>query len=156
IDINYTANGELPHAAFRPPDRTPPPGPRPPRPGPAGDAVRHRRLRADVRPPLSPETAMKENPIRSLPGIPVVLLLLAAIGCAAWAVLGGLQPPPVAFGLGLLAAFLLLGAYKLEPNQAAVLSLFGKYVGTVKDSGLRWNNPFYGKRKVSLRVRNFE
>ncbi len=37
-----------------------------------------------------------------------------------------------------------------------MLSLFGKYVGTVKDNGLRWNNPFFTKRKVSLRVRNFE
>jgi hypothetical protein len=46
--------------------------------------------------------------------------------------------------------------YMVEPNQAAVLSLFGKYVGTVKDNGLRWNNPFFAKRKVSLRVRNFE
>src|SRR3546814_12298998 len=44
----------------------------------------------------------------------------------------------------------------VEPNQAAVVSLFGKYVGTVKDNGLRWNNPFFGKRKVSQRVRNFE
>jgi regulator of protease activity HflC (stomatin/prohibitin superfamily) len=44
----------------------------------------------------------------------------------------------------------------VEPNQAAVLSLFGRYVGTVKDNGLRWNNPFYSKRKVSQRVRNFE
>ena len=44
----------------------------------------------------------------------------------------------------------------VEPNQAAVLSLFGKYVGTDKGNGLRWNNPFYMKKKVSLRVRNFE
>ncbi|GAE49661.1 integral membrane protease subunit; Band 7family [Xanthomonas arboricola pv. pruni str. MAFF 311562] len=36
------------------------------------------------------------------------------------------------------------------------LSLFGKYVGTVKDPGLRWNSPFYAKRRVSQRVRNFE
>ncbi|MEG3193828.1 SPFH domain-containing protein, partial [Lysobacter sp. D1-1-M9] len=36
------------------------------------------------------------------------------------------------------------------------LSLFGKYIGTVHDNGLRWNNPFFTKRKVSLRVRNFE
>src|SRR3546814_2825991 len=42
------------------------------------------------------------------------------------------------------------------PNQSGWLSLFGKYIGTVSDSGLRWNNPFYVKRKVSLRVRNFE
>jgi len=44
----------------------------------------------------------------------------------------------------------------VEPNQAAVLSLFGKYVGTVKDQGLRWNNPFYAAKKISLRTRNFE
>ncbi|MGH8078685.1 MAG: SPFH domain-containing protein, partial [Lysobacter sp.] len=52
--------------------------------------------------------------------------------------------------------FCLVGLYMVEPNQAAVLSLFGKYVGTVKDNGLRWNNPFFSKRKVSQRVRNFE
>src|SRR3546814_9628103 len=44
----------------------------------------------------------------------------------------------------------------VEPNQSAVLNLCGKYVGTAKENGLRWNNPFFGKRKVSLRVRNFE
>ncbi len=58
--------------------------------------------------------------------------------------------------LGAVAGFCLFGLYMVEPNQAAVLNLFGKYVGTVKDSDLRWNNPFYRKRKVSLRVRNFE
>ncbi len=97
---------------------------------------------------------MKENPIRSLPGIPVVLVLLAAIGAAGWLMLQ--QQPVAALAIALVAAFLMFGAYKVEPNQAAVLSLFGKYVGTVKESGLRWNNPFYSKRKVSLRVRNFE
>ncbi|WP_407074274.1 SPFH domain-containing protein [Novilysobacter ciconiae] len=60
----------------------------------------------------------------------------------------------VVVALGVLT--MLVGLYMVEPNQAAVLSLFGRYVGTVKDSGLRWNNPFYSKRKVSLRVRNFE
>src|SRR5690606_20339202 len=114
-----------------------------------------RRNRLPAHPPLSlPETAMKENPIRSLPSIPVVLVLLAAIGAAAWLMLQ--QQPVAALAIALVAAFLTVGAYKVEPNQAAVLSLFGKYVGTVKESGLRWNNPFYSKRKVSLRVRNFE
>jgi regulator of protease activity HflC (stomatin/prohibitin superfamily) len=50
----------------------------------------------------------------------------------------------------------MVGLYTVQPNQAAVVSLFGKYVGTVKDNGLRWNNPFYSKKKVSQRVRNFE
>ena len=58
--------------------------------------------------------------------------------------------------IGALALFAMAGLYTVQPNQAAVLSLFGKYVGTVKDNGLRWNNPFYSKRRVSQRVRNFE
>jgi regulator of protease activity HflC (stomatin/prohibitin superfamily) len=50
----------------------------------------------------------------------------------------------------------LFGLYTVEPNQAAVLSLFGRYMGTNKEQGLRWNNPFYSARKISLRTRNFE
>lgn len=48
------------------------------------------------------------------------------------------------------------GLFTVAPNQAAVLQLFGKYVGTAKQTGLQWANPFYSVRKVSLRVRNFE
>jgi regulator of protease activity HflC (stomatin/prohibitin superfamily) len=44
----------------------------------------------------------------------------------------------------------------VHPNEARVLQLFGKYVGSVKTPGLRYANPFYTKRKVSVRVRNFE
>ncbi|MEP7348306.1 MAG: SPFH domain-containing protein, partial [Gemmatimonadaceae bacterium] len=44
----------------------------------------------------------------------------------------------------------------MNPNDGKVLSLFGKYVGTVRDQGLWWANPFYSKKRVSLRVRNFE
>ena len=44
----------------------------------------------------------------------------------------------------------------MNPNEARVLQLFGKYVGTVKQPGLRYANPFYSKRKISVRVRNFE
>jgi regulator of protease activity HflC (stomatin/prohibitin superfamily) len=48
------------------------------------------------------------------------------------------------------------GFFMVNPNEARVLQLFGKYVGTVKDEGLRWANPFYAKFALSLRVRNFE
>ena len=44
----------------------------------------------------------------------------------------------------------------VHPNEARVLQLFGKYVGTCHDPGLRWANPFYTKASVSVRVRNFE
>lgn len=106
---------------------------------------------------------MKENPIPSLPGIPVLLGVLAAAVLAVWLFVTGasnglVSLPEVIAGVlvMLLAVFSLSGLYTVQPNQAAVLSLFGKYVGTVKDGGLRWNNPFFSKQKVSLRVRNFE
>jgi regulator of protease activity HflC (stomatin/prohibitin superfamily) len=104
---------------------------------------------------------MKENPTRSLPGIPFLLgalvLALIAAGALVRAMVAG---QPALLFVSLLAAALLVlvlaGLYKVEPNQSAVLSLFGRYVGTVKDNGLRWNNPFFSTRKISLRVRNFE
>ena len=48
------------------------------------------------------------------------------------------------------------GFFMVHPNQAKVLQLFGRYVGSVREPGLRWANPFYSKAAVSLRVRNFE
>jgi regulator of protease activity HflC (stomatin/prohibitin superfamily) len=48
------------------------------------------------------------------------------------------------------------GFFMVHPNQAAVLQLFGTYVGSVRVTGLRWANPFFSKNRVSLRVRNFE
>ena len=55
-----------------------------------------------------------------------------------------------------LLAFLSKGFFQVQPNQGQVLQLFGRYSGTVRDEGLRWTNPFYAKRAVSLRMRNFE
>lgn len=49
----------------------------------------------------------------------------------------------------------LSGFFSVEPNQAVVLVLFGKYMGTVRESGFWWTNPFASKQKISLRVRNF-
>ncbi len=100
---------------------------------------------------------MKEHSLRSLPGIPVLLAQLLILAGCGWLIATGAGPgPAVAVIVGLLTAFSAIGLYMVEPNQAAVISLFGKYVGTVKDNGLRWNNPFFTKKKVSLRVRNFE
>ena len=104
---------------------------------------------------------MKENPIRSYPGIPLLLLFLAVIVGSIWLFVSGVRGESLwtvagAIVLGLATLLMMIGLYMVEPNQAAVVSLFGRYVGTVKENGLRWNNPFYSKRKVSLRVRNFE
>ena len=104
---------------------------------------------------------MKEIRKSSLPGIPTLLGALLSLFAAFALFVGFVAAPSIAGGLlpvllVLLGCFGLAGLYKVEPNQAAVLSLFGKYVGTVKENGLRWNNPFYAKKKVSQRVRNFE
>ncbi len=55
----------------------------------------------------------------------------------------------------LLALWCLGGLYMLQPNQAALLLLFGSYRGTDRNRGLRWANPFYSKDKISVRARNF-
>ena len=61
--------------------------------------------------------------------------------------------------LDAIIVFLFAGLFVVNPNDARVLLLFGSYVGTARDPGLRWANPLYalsGRRRVSLRVRNFE
>lgn len=104
---------------------------------------------------------MKEKPISSLPGIPVAIGIALIVLASIWSFI---QFGKVLYTPGMLLCVLIgglsllctAGLYMVEPNQAAVLSLFGKYVGTVKDQGLRFNNPFYKSRRVSLRIRNFE
>ncbi|MBV8157768.1 MAG: SPFH domain-containing protein, partial [Dyella sp.] len=110
---------------------------------------------------------MKEKSLSSLNGLGTLAgALLVALAGAALFVMGVAakastgSPNLLLMLLGALlvalGVFILAGLYTIQPNQAAVLSLFGKYVGTVKDNGLRWNNPFFAKRRVSQRVRNFE
>jgi len=53
-------------------------------------------------------------------------------------------------------AFCLNGLFVINPNEGRVLQLFGAYAGTAHDPGLRWTNPFYTRRQISLRARNFE
>jgi regulator of protease activity HflC (stomatin/prohibitin superfamily) len=56
-----------------------------------------------------------------------------------------------------VGVFLLLaGLFTVQPNEARVLTLFGKYSGSVKSDGFHWANPFLKKRRISLRIRNFE
>ncbi len=104
---------------------------------------------------------IRERQVGSVSGIPFLFVLLAMLACAAFLFLTGIRYdyiPRILGGVGIFLAtvFGLTGLYKVEPNQSAVLSLFGKYIGTVRTPGLRFNNPFYSKKKVSLRVRNFE
>lgn len=102
---------------------------------------------------------LREKEVKSLSGIPFIFILIV-FAVVAFVLLVNVNFKFLKFGLIALGSpFLMIGfsgLYKVEPNQSAVLSLFGKYVGTVRTSGLRFNNPFYTKQKISLRVRNFE
>ncbi|HEX9564415.1 MAG TPA: SPFH domain-containing protein [Gemmatimonadaceae bacterium] len=56
----------------------------------------------------------------------------------------------------LAAIFAMAGLFTVQPNEAKALTLFGRYIGTVRNAGLWFANPFYHKKPISLRVRNFE
>jgi len=81
-------------------------------------------------------------------------LVLIGVGIALVIRPAGLLPLFAGVLLILTAAFVLAGLYMLQPNEAAILLLFGEYVGTDRSEGLRWANPFYRKQKISLRVHN--
>jgi regulator of protease activity HflC (stomatin/prohibitin superfamily) len=105
---------------------------------------------------------MNERTAFSVPGIPVVLALIVAYPLLAYftvtvlvATHSGLSILPMV--LVFIALILVTkGLFQVQPNQGKVLQLFGRYAGTAREAGLRWTNPFYAKRIVSLRVRNFE
>jgi len=66
-------------------------------------------------------------------------------------------PGIIGFALAsVIVAICWAGLFMVHPNEAKVLQLFGKYVGTAHDPGLKWANPFYAKIAVSTRIRNFE
>jgi regulator of protease activity HflC (stomatin/prohibitin superfamily) len=104
---------------------------------------------------------IRERAAATLPGLPVLLVVLIAIGFLVYALIA--QP----FGdsvatiitealLIVVCSFLVGGVFVVNPNEGRVLQLFGDYVGTATTAGLRWANPFYTKKRISLRVRNFE
>lgn len=58
--------------------------------------------------------------------------------------------------LAIINLLILIGFFLVNPNTSKVLLLFGKYVGTVKENGFYWANPFYTKKSISLRASNFD
>jgi regulator of protease activity HflC (stomatin/prohibitin superfamily) len=104
---------------------------------------------------------MKETKRDAVSGIPMLLLflalMLAAIGGAIWAGVGQCIPGVITCVVVLIFSIVCLaGLFTVSPNQGKVLQLFGSYRGTAREPGLRWANPFFSKRAISLRVRNFE
>ena len=82
-------------------------------------------------------------------------VLLYVVGIITW-LDGGWVLVTVASLVLPVGMFFGIGLFAVPPNEARVLQLFGKYVGTVRSTGLRYTNPLYTKQRISVRVRNFE
>ncbi len=103
-------------------------------------------------------TLSRERPASTMSGYIMLLVLLAAIvtGVAGAA---SVQNDPALGGILMTAAtivfaFVVVGFYMLQPNQAVAITLFGSYKGTDRNTGLRWVLPWHGRRKISLRANN--
>ena len=108
-----------------------------------------------------PRAAHAERPIATWNGFVMLAVGLAFLLAAVWQIVsmvGAGRPTLGAVGLVVLLFVLgviaLSGLYTLQPNTAAILQLFGDYRGTSRVPGLRFTNPFYSNRKLSLRARN--
>jgi regulator of protease activity HflC (stomatin/prohibitin superfamily) len=103
----------------------------------------------------------KEFLRKAAPGLPVLFLALFGLLAAAYLIFQGVVNQ--SFALALLGAFIVMiclvmlaGLFTVEPNEAKVLQLFGTYKGTVRQQGLFFANPFFTKKRITLRARNFE
>ena len=109
---------------------------------------------------------VRERVHNGVSGVPIVGVVLAVVGSAIWLFVSFFRSAGadmfhpwmliLAIALILLALVLMGGFLMIAPNEAQVLQLFGSYAGTAKEPGLRWANPLFKLRKISLRVRNFE
>lgn len=109
---------------------------------------------------------IQETPFKAKSGLMVLILgipSLIALGIFSMIFAANTRNDGLAALSGLFGVFCFLcvilalcGLFAVNPNQARVLTLFGNYVGTVHDTGLWFANPFTLKRKISVRVRNFD
>ncbi len=101
-----------------------------------------------------------EAPIGTMNGFVALAVAVALLAWGAYLLVGAIVDGPrlgaiaVAVLVLILAILTLAGLYTLQPNEAAILQLFGAYRGTSRTPGLRATNPFYTRRKISLRARN--
>jgi regulator of protease activity HflC (stomatin/prohibitin superfamily) len=117
---------------------------------------------AQVSQPVSP--AVVERPANSVSGLAMlaagIVVTLAGIGLLVWGsrLHGGRQGGLIAAGIIviLIASLAWRGLVAVVPGKARVVQLFGKYRGTIRDSGLKWVNPFTDRIIVSTRIRNQE
>lgn len=99
-----------------------------------------------------------ERPHRGLGGGMALLAVAGLLAAGLWAFsrVEAFGPAMAICGAVLITTSVLVmaGFYSLQPNEAYVVTLFGSYVGTDRATGLRWVLPWYGRKKISLRVRN--
>ncbi len=108
-----------------------------------------------------PSQIMREILVIPKPGLGMLGVFLGGIAVSVLVFAAGAANESVLFAVlavltGIACVVGLVGLFTVGPNEAKVLQLFGNYMGTVREPGLRWVNPFYSKRAISLRVRNFE
>ncbi|HUJ74754.1 MAG TPA: SPFH domain-containing protein [bacterium] len=85
----------------------------------------------------------------------MLILLLAILAAFIWLAAHDIRALPLTV-VAVIDALCLRGLFTVSPNQGRVLQLFGAYRGTARVPGLRWSNPFFTRKAISLRVRNFE
>jgi regulator of protease activity HflC (stomatin/prohibitin superfamily) len=104
---------------------------------------------------------IREKELSTISGLVAFPVLLGILGFSGYTMVRAFVASDRlwSFGWGFVALVCLVslgGFFVVNPNEGLVLQLFGDYAGTSRTEGLRWANPFYTKRRVSLRVRNFE
>ena len=104
---------------------------------------------------------IRERELNCRPGFGMFFLFLAGFAVSIYGMYSGIQYGSLALIVGSILLLLAsvageAGLFLVNPNETKVLQLFGDYVGSAKEAGLRWANPLYSKRKVSVRTRNFE
>ena len=98
---------------------------------------------------------------KPLSGYPMLVLIPSLLALFVFtmirAIWAGFVPGVILSVIAIVITLILLGGFfMVHPNEAKVLQLFGRYVGTAREPGLRWANPFFAKKAVSTRIRNFE
>jgi regulator of protease activity HflC (stomatin/prohibitin superfamily) len=104
---------------------------------------------------------IREREIKPTPGILLLLGVLAGIPATGFFMIRAIDAGQTTTAVGLVILlvtlfFLLPGFFLVNPNDAKVVTLLGRYVGSARQAGFWWVNPFTVKRKISLKVRNFE
>src|SRR5688572_16296480 len=104
---------------------------------------------------------LREKVAASVPGVLMLIVLVGVFAGAVVMTIAAFGDGRDATGVGLTlvavtALICVFGLFVVNPNEAKVVQLFGSYIGSVRQPGFHWVNPFTTRKSVSMRVRNFE